>query len=167
MQKEKFDQSLLAIEDSLYRYAYSLVYNQDDAKDLLQETFVKALSNKDKFEDGTNLSAWTFTIMKNTFYSNYQKQRHAPFTATQANDLRVLNVADDSKLLPESEIFEQELEKGIQQIEEDQRVPFQMYNEGYKYQEIAEKLDTSIGTIKTRIYMCRRKLMDNLREFQN
>ena len=73
MTAAEFSNQLLNLEQSLERFAYSLTANREDAKDLLQETFLKALTYKEKFEDNTNLKAWTFTIMKNTFINNYRK----------------------------------------------------------------------------------------------
>ncbi len=165
MNAKEFNQSLVAIQDSLYRFAFSLVHNQDDAKDLLQETLIKALINREKFEEGTNLSAWTFTIMKNTFINNYQKQKRNPLSLdqTEENYSHISNKTD----APDSEIFEQELQDGISKIGDEQRIPFEMYNKGYKYKEIAESLDISVGAVKNRIFVCRRLLMDNLKEFQN
>ena len=69
----EFNYQLTSLSDSLERFAYSLTSNKEDARDLLQETFVKAISYRDKFADDTNLKAWTFTIMKNTFINNYRQ----------------------------------------------------------------------------------------------
>ena len=73
MSQQEFNTALVELEPNLERFAYSLTANREDANDLLQETYLKALTYKDKFEDNTNLKAWTFTIMKNTFINNYRK----------------------------------------------------------------------------------------------
>ena len=69
-----FEKDILELEESLSRYAYSLTSNRDDAKDLVQETFFKALNNQEKFSDQTNIKAWIYTIMKNTFINDYRRR---------------------------------------------------------------------------------------------
>ncbi|HRX32432.1 MAG TPA: RNA polymerase sigma factor, partial [Tenuifilaceae bacterium] len=73
MSQQEFQTALINLEPSLERFAYSLTANREDARDLLQETYLKAITYRDKFEDNTNIKAWTFTIMKNTFINNYRK----------------------------------------------------------------------------------------------
>ena len=68
-----FNAALIKLKEGLEYYAYSLTNNRDDAKDLVQDTFLKALIYRDKFEDNTNLKAWTYTIMRNTFINNYRR----------------------------------------------------------------------------------------------
>ena len=69
----KFHDEIINLEPSLTRYAYSLTENMDDAKDLVQETYFKALYNQEKFDDQTNIKAWLYTIMKNTFINDYRR----------------------------------------------------------------------------------------------
>ena len=69
----EFNYQLTSLQDNLERFALSLTQNIEDAKDLLQETFLKAISYREKFADHTNLKAWVFTIMKNTFINNYRR----------------------------------------------------------------------------------------------
>ena len=72
-----FEQKLLDTSKGLLSFALNLTKNMDDAKDLLQETSIRVISNKEKFNPGTNFKAWSFTIMKNIFINNYRKQRKA------------------------------------------------------------------------------------------
>jgi len=163
----EFNNSLINLEDSLERFALSLTLNRDEAKDLLQETYVKALTYRDKFEDFTNLKAWTYTIMKNTFINNYRKAKRENTNLDHTKDLYYLNVNKESPVMnPDSEFSLKELNKAVNSLEDEFRVPFLMHTEGYKYKEIAEKLDLKIGTVKSRIFFTRKKLMEALPEYQ-
>ncbi len=167
MTTKEFNDQLIEMEEGLGRFAHSLTYNHEEAKDLVQDTFLKALTYRDKFSDETNLKAWAYTIMKNTFINNYRRSKKINTIIDKTDDLYYLNLQSKNNVLPENEIFLQELQEGVKKIEDDQRVPFEMYNEGYKYKEIAEELDLSIGTVKSRIFFCRKRLMKNLQDFQN
>ena len=83
----EFNYQLTSLSGNLERFAMSLTANLEDAKDLLQETFAKAIAYRDKFEDNTNLKAWTFTIMKNTFINNYRRNVKANTTFDHTDDL--------------------------------------------------------------------------------
>ena len=74
MKSKTFEKEILELESNLSRYAYSLTSNRDDAKDLVQETFFKAFNNQEKFNEHTNIKAWVYTIMKNTFINDYRRQ---------------------------------------------------------------------------------------------
>lgn len=74
MKKESFDESLVDLQDSLSRFANSLTSNRDESEDLVHDTFLKVLTSKNQFVDSNNLRAWAFTIMRNTFISNYRKK---------------------------------------------------------------------------------------------
>ena len=163
----EFNNSLISLEDSLERFALSLTSNRDEAKDLLQETYVKALTYRDKFEEFTNLKAWTYTIMKNTFINNYRKSKRENTTLDNTKDLFYLNITRESPLMnPDSEFSHQELSRAVNSLDDEFRVPFLMHTEGYKYKEIAEKLNLKIGTVKSRIFFTRKKLMESLPEYQ-
>lgn len=159
----EFNYQLTSLSDSLHRYAYSLTSNREDAQDLLQETFVKAISYRDKFAADTNLKAWTFTIMKNTFINNYRRMVKSNTTFDHTDDLYYLNLNRESGYeTPESQFSAREIEKHIERLEDDFRVPFNMHLQGYKYKEIADNLGLKIGTVKSRIFFTRKRLMDSL-----
>ncbi len=106
--------------------------------------------------------------MKNTFINNYRRNAKANTIIDNTEDLYFLNIPRKSNLgSPESEIFIKEMQNGINKLETDHRVPFEMHNAGYKYKEIAEELELSIGTVKSRIFFSRKKLMTTLKEFKN
>ena len=163
----EFNSKLISMEDSLERFALSLTSNREEAKDLLQETYLKALTYRDKFVEYTNLKAWAYTIMKNTFINNYRKAVRENTTVDNTKDLYFLNNAKESSLVrPDSEYAFKEINKAIQSLEDEFKIPFLMHTEGYKYKEIAETLDLKIGTVKSRIFFTRKKLMESLKDFK-
>ncbi len=162
----EFNYKLTNLSTNLERFALSLTSNMEDAKDLLQETFAKAITYRDKFQDNTNLKAWTFTIMKNTFINNYRRAVKSNTTFDNTDDLYYLNLNKESKgEEPESSYSLKEIKKKINELDDEFRVPFLMHTEGYKYKEIAEELDLKIGTVKSRIFFTRKKLMDKLADY--
>lgn len=164
----EFNSKLLSLHDNLSYFANTLTNNKEEAKDLLQDTYLKALVHKDKFEDNTNLKAWTYTIMKNTFINNYRRNQKANTIVDTTEDLYFLNIPRRSDFAsPDSQLQTKELEAGISKLQEDQRTPFEMHTKGYKYKEIADNLNLSIGTVKSRIFFTRKKLMDSLKEYNN
>ena len=163
----EFNYQLTKLEGNLQRFALSLTQNMEDAKDLLQETFMKAIAYRDKFVDHTNLKAWTFTIMKNTFINNYRKAVKANTTFDNTDDLYYLNLNKESGMeTPDSTYATKEIQLAINDLEDEFRVPFLMHVKGYKYKEIADKLDLKIGTVKSRIFFTRKKLMEALKDYQ-
>ena len=163
----EFNHKLTNLQDNLHYFAMTLTSNTDEAKDLVQDTYVKALINREKFEDNTNLKAWTFTIMKNTFINNYRRSIRTNAIIDTTEDLYYLNLSKESGIpSPESEINHRDILKTVDKLESDQRIPFEMHTQGFKYKEIAEELNISIGTVKSRIFFGRKKLMDNLRSYQ-
>ncbi len=161
----EFNYKLLGLQKNLKYFAYTLTSNYEDAQDLVQETYLKALTNRDKFTANTNLKAWTFTIMKNTFINNYRQNVRNNTILDKTDDLYYLNLSKESNTgLPDSSYAIKEINREIKKIDQDQRKPFEMYNEVYKYKEIADKLNLSIGTVKSRIFFTRKKLMEALKD---
>lgn len=159
----EFNHKLMGLQNNLKYFAYTLTSNYEDAQDLVQETYLKALTNREKFADNTNLKAWTFTIMKNTFINNYRQSVRSNTILDKTDDLYYLNLSKESGMgLPDSDYSVKEIKKAIGEISHQQRTPFEMYNKGYKYKEIADKLNLSIGTVKSRIFFTRKKLMESL-----
>lgn len=161
----EFKQQLVNLEKNLKRFAYSLTLNHEDANDLVQETFLKSLANQEQFSDHTNLKAWTFTILKNTFINNYRKMVKQNTTFDNTTDLYLLSkYAESSALQPDARISLKEINNGIEALEERFKVPFKMYTSGYKYKEIAKEMNLNIGTVKSRIFFSRKKLMKTFDE---
>ena len=166
MDAVSFNSALIKLKEGLEYYAYSLTNNRDDAKDLVQDTFLKALIYREKFEDNTNLKAWTYTIMRNTFINNYRREIKLATIIDKTEDAYYLNTSSKSMYgMPESEMSVKELQRAINTIADEQRIPFEMQYQGYKYKEIAEQLNLSIGTVKSRIFFCRKKLINRLKEY--
>ena len=163
----EFNYQLTNLSNNLERFALSLTSNVEDAKDLLQETFAKAIAYRDKFEDNTNLKAWTFTIMKNTFINNYRRSVKANTTFDNTEDLYYLNINKEvTGDTPDSEFSVKEIQKSIDQLDDDFKLPFLMHTQGFKYKEIADKLNLKIGTVKSRIFFTRKKLMEKLKDYE-
>jgi RNA polymerase sigma factor (sigma-70 family) len=163
----EFNYQLTSLWDNLERFAIRLTSNRDDAKDLLQETFLKAISYRDKFTDNTNLKAWTYTIMKNTFINNYRRLSKVNTTFDNSKDLFYLNLNNSSGLgMPESSYFTREIEKNIELLDDEFKIPFIMHVQGFKYKEIADELNLKIGTVKSRIFFARKKLMESLPDYK-
>ncbi len=166
MTQIEFDHKLISLYQNLEYYANLLTSNREEAKDLIQDTYLKALANRDKFAADTNLKAWTYTIMKNTFINNYRRNQKANTIIDSTEDLFYLNIPRRSDFpSPDSKFSEKEIKKSIAKLDADQRMPFEMHHQGYKYKEIADHLNISIGTVKSRIFFTRRKLMDTLKDF--
>jgi RNA polymerase sigma factor (sigma-70 family) len=158
-----FCSQLLSLENSLLKFAYRFNLKRADAKDLVQETFLKVLMRRDQYVDNEKFKAWAFTIMRNTFVDNYRRNLSHNTTVDQTSDSYFINQAD---LLasddPASEYSVIEINRNIEQLSEKFRVPFQMFIDGYKYTEIAEELDIKLGTVKSRIFLSRKLLMENI-----
>ncbi len=166
MSTMEFNYKLLDIRNNMEGMAYSLTLNKEDADDLFQETYLKALKNKDKFNPHTNIKAWTYTIMKNTFINNYRKAKRAnTFFDSTDEQFHLNNAKEDKYVSSESKLFCQEIKGAIASLDDEHRIPFEMHFEGYKYKEIAENLDLSIGTVKSRIFFSRKKLMSKLPDY--
>ncbi|MCG8410367.1 MAG: sigma-70 family RNA polymerase sigma factor [Bacteroidales bacterium] len=162
-----FNHQLISLESKLSRFALSLTSNKEAAQDLLQETYFKALSHKDKFVGYSNLKAWAFTIMKNTFINNYRKQQKENTHNDTTKNMYFLNMSKDIfSITPDTEFTTKEILKQIDSLQDEFKQPFKMFLAGYKYKEISEELGVKIGTVKSRIFFTRKKLMKSLKDFQ-
>ena len=166
MTANEFTSSIIGLKSNLQKYALSLTLDRDNALDLVQDTFLKAIQNQDKFVDATNLKAWIFTIMKNTFINNYRRKMRENTMMDGTQELYYINLpSDKGSISPESSYSENEIEKAIEALHEDYRRPFRMHLNGYKYEEIAEGLNLKLGTVKSRIFFARQKLMSVLSDY--
>lgn len=164
--KYNFNEELLELRKPLSYFALQLTSNSDDADDLLQDTMVKAISYKDKFKERTNLKAWLYTIMKNTFINNYRRAVKANTIMDKTEDLYYLNAAKPhDENAPETTLAFKEINKHVESLEDEYRIPFKMHYTGFKYKEIADDLNLPIGTVKSRIFLARQKLMANLQDY--
>ena len=162
----EFSYNLGKASKSLRPFALRLTKDSDDANDLLQDTLMKAFINKEKYSDGTNLKAWLYTIMKNTFITNYQRMiRKNTFIDTTDN----LHYLNSNENCTENEAYSSfimaDLNNAVDSLDSSYKAPFMMYYKGFKYHEIAEKLSIPIGTVKNRIHIARKELKDTLKVY--
>ena len=166
MSAAEFNELLLGNANPLRPFAVSLTRDQEIAKDLFQETLYKALANQDKYSTGTNIKAWLFTIMRNIFINDYRrkaKQRTIfdnGANATLINSGKIIVNNEGENSLQLKEIF-----KAIYQLPQIFKIPFLLYFEGYRYQEISESLNEPLGTIKSRIHFARKLLKEQLSRY--
>ena len=163
----EFNEAIVKFSNSLKYFALNLTRNDEDAQDLLQETFLKAIQYREKFTDATNLKAWLYTIMKNTFINNYRRGQKSQSIIDTSKDLFVINVPQKKEIqTPDGMITQKDIQKAIDELQEEYRVPFQRYYDGFKYQEIADELNLPIGTVKSRIFLARKRLMELLKDLR-
>jgi RNA polymerase sigma-70 factor, ECF subfamily len=163
MTSVEFNTRLSHLAIILSSFAYNLTKNAEDAKDLYQETAFRALSNREKFQPGTNFKAWMFTIMKNIFINNYRKRVKANTVLDNTDNQFFLNSATHaSPNSAEGDITLKELNTMVEGLDESVRRPFLMHFDGFKYQEIADELDLPLGTVKSRIFFARKELKEQI-----
>ncbi len=144
---------------ALRGYALKLTQDPEDANDLVQETMLKAFNNKEKFQDGTNLKGWLYTIMKNIFINNYRRMVNGSVVNDDTENQYLLNHSGPSvKNEGDGRLVMTEVNEALDSLTDSLRTPFMMSYEGYKYEEIAKYLAVPLGTVKIRIHMARQKL---------
>ena len=164
----QFQQKLLSLQENMMNFALMLTANRDDAQDLLQDTTLKVLDNQDKFVDNVNFKGWVLTVMRNIFINNYHKIVRVQTVVDSSADLYNLDVVNDSGFDSPDKAYQiKEITKAINGLNDDLKVPFSMFLGGYKYNEIAEKLNVPLGTVKSRIFFARQELQKRLKDFQN
>jgi RNA polymerase sigma-70 factor (ECF subfamily) len=167
--RELFEAQALPYLDSLYNTALRLTRNPQDAEDLVQETYLKAYRSFDQFEPGTNLKAWLFKILKNSFINEYRRRQNEP----NSEDLSLLDFGTESTvdtsswtastLTPEEQALaltlDQDVQLALEQLPEEYRMVLLLADlEDFSYKEIAEILDIPIGTVMSRLYRARKQL---------
>lgn len=167
MSKSEFGSMILTHESFLYQLAMKLTKSVEDSNDLLQETFFKALKNKDKFQEGTNIKGWLYTIMKNTFINAYRKKKNQNTFVDETDNKYFLNLKESEKdAKTDSKVDQEYIMKQINSVEKTYVETFMMYYNGYKYEEIAEILGIPLGTVKSRIFLARKKMMKKLQAYR-
>jgi len=168
-----FEQELLPQIDPLYTFAYHLTYNDEDANDLVQETYFKAYKAIDKYRQGTNAKAWLFKILKNIFINQYRRKVNRP---VQVDYEEVINYHDeeDSHLSSYMDLREEmfqhmmgdEVTNAVNALPVDFRVVILLCDiEGFTYEEISKILDIPIGTVRSRLHRARNLLKEKLKEY--
>jgi RNA polymerase sigma factor (sigma-70 family) len=162
----EFDQLLLKNADELKPFAATLTRDNEAARDLFQETLYRALANKDKYNAGTNINAWLYTIMRNIFINNYRRRSKQNTIFDSTPNEYLLNykrdaVANDAI----TSINLKEIQRAIYRLPDIFRNPFLLYFDGYKYHEIAGMLHEPLGTIKSRIHFARKLLKTQIERY--
>lgn len=162
----EFNNLLISNADFLKPFANNLTKDSETAKDLFQETLYKALANQEKYNVGTNIKAWLFTIMRNIFINDYRrKAKHQTIFDNTPNDF-LLNYNQSAVFnQAEADLRIKEIYEAIHQLPEIFKTPFLLYFDGYKYHEIAEALSEPLGTIKSRIHFARKLLKEQIKRY--
>lgn len=167
----RFEQDVVPFMSQLYPAALRMTKNASDAEDLVQETIAKAYTAFHQFRPGTNLRAWLYKILANTFINSYRKQKRQPATALGANFQEDWQVSTDPLAPParsaEAEALDQladsDILRALRELPEEFRVAIYLADiEGYPYREIAEMMGTPLGTVMSRLHRGRTKLREKL-----
>jgi RNA polymerase sigma-70 factor (ECF subfamily) len=172
--RAQLEQDAIAQIDALYRTALRMTRSSSDAEDLVQETYLRAFRSLHQFTEGTNLRAWLFRIMTNTYINDYRKRQRRP-TSTSLDDIEdfylydhlVDTVAQPHNDDPEAEVLERlttaNITDAIDNLPEEFRQVVTLADvEGFSYREIADVLQIPVGTVMSRLFRARRRLRKTL-----
>jgi RNA polymerase sigma factor (sigma-70 family) len=175
-EKEKqsiFNQEFMPHINAMYNFAYRLTLDSDDAKDLLQDTYLKAYRFIDSFQQGTNAKAWLFRILKNSFINDYRKRSKEPSKVDYQEVESFYNSEDvDRQITPDlrvealQDMIGDEISIALNSLDVDFRTVIILCDlEGFKYEEMAKILDIPIGTVRSRLHRARNLLKEKLSEY--
>jgi RNA polymerase sigma factor (sigma-70 family) len=177
-QKEKetiFDKEFLPHIDSMYNFAHRLTFDEDDAKDLVQDTYLKAYRFITSFEQGTNAKAWLFRIMKNSFINDFRKKSKQP-TKVDYQEVETFynsddvdsSITTDLRVETVQDMIGDEISNALNSLDVDFRTVIILCDlEGFKYDEMAKILDIPIGTVRSRLHRARNLLKEKLSDYAN
>ena len=169
----EFEKEAVPLMDAVYNFALRLTGDEDDADDLVQETYMKAFRFFDKFESGTNCKAWLFRILKNSFINDYRKQTKEP-NKVDYEDVQNFyeNIKSDEvesrhyELDAFSNLLDDDVSKAITELPEDFRTVIILNDiEGFTYEEIADFVDIPVGTVRSRLHRARKMLYVQLFDY--
>jgi RNA polymerase sigma-70 factor, ECF subfamily len=173
--RDLFEEQALPFMDQLYAAAMRMTKNPADAADLVQETFVKAFAAFGQFKQGTNLKAWLYRILTNTFINSYRKKQRDPYRGTidELEDWQIggaESATATSSRSAEAEAIDRmpsgAVKDALQDIPEDFRLAVYLADvEGFSYQEIADIMKTPTGTVMSRLHRGRRMLRERLADY--
>lgn len=164
----EFSNLITSHNSFLKQFALKLTKDTEEADDLTQDTYLKAIKNQDKYRDGTNIKGWLYTIMRNTFINNYRRKKNQnTFVDTTENKYFLNSKESDVSTRADVMADTEYIMKQVNSVDPNYVDTFMMHFNGYKYEEIAEKLDIPLGTVKSRIFLARKKLMEKLKDYRN
>src|SRR3989339_1965063 len=172
---DEFNREAIPHMDALLNFAIRMTGNEDDANDLVQETYLRAFRFFDKFERGTNCKAWLFRILKNTFINSYRKKTKEPdkvdYEDVEKFYQTVKPSSTDSAHL-EKEIYDNllddEISSAIASLPDDFKTVIILSDiEGFTYDEIADFIDCPVGTVRSRLHRARKMLFAKLYKYAN
>ena len=175
-EKEKhkiFNEDFMPLIDAAYNFAFRLTLDEDDAKDLVQDTYLKAFRFIESFQKGTNAKAWLFRILKNSFINDYRKKAKQPAKVDYQEVEQIYNSDDvDAKITPDLRVdvlqgmIGDEVATALNSLAIDFRTVIILCDiEGFTYEEMAKILDIPIGTVRSRLHRARNLLKDKLRNY--
>ncbi|MEM1218808.1 MAG: sigma-70 family RNA polymerase sigma factor [Bacteroidota bacterium] len=169
-----FNEEFLPQIDSLYNFAFHLTYNEDDANDLVQDTYLKAVRFIDKYDEGTNAKAWLFKILKNAFINNYRKKTKQP-TRVDYEEIVTYHDEDDNPNYSSYQDLREEMfmhlmgdevTNAINALPVDFRTVILLCDvEGFTYEEISKIINIPIGTVRSRLHRARNMLKEQLKTY--
>lgn len=173
--EEVFEQEFLPHIDSMYNFAYRLTFEEDDAKDLVQDTYLKAFRFIDSFERGTNAKAWLFRILKNSFINDFRKKSKQPSKVDYNEVESYYNSEDvdetittDLRVETVQHMIGDEVTNALNALDVDFRTVIILCDlEGFTYEEMAKILGIPIGTVRSRLHRARNLLKDKLKRYAN
>jgi len=171
--KEIFKKELLPHIDSLHTFAYHLSYNEEDANDLVQETYLKAYRFIEKYREGTNAKAWLFKILKNAYINQYRKKSKRPkkvdfedIVKYQDSDIAGFTTYEDLRVELFENMMGDEVTIAINTLPIDFRTVILLCDiEGFTYEEISKIIDVPIGTVRSRLFRARNLLKEKLKAY--
>jgi RNA polymerase sigma factor (sigma-70 family) len=172
---EIFDKEFMPFIDSMYNFAFRLTMDEDDAKDLVQDTYLKAFRFINSFQRGTNAKAWLFRILKNSFINDYRKKSKEPakvdyqevetfYNSEEAEPER--QITTDLRVETVRDMIGDEVANALNSLDIDFRTVIILCDiEGFTYEEMAKILDIPIGTVRSRLHRARNLLKEKLRQY--
>lgn len=170
---EVFNHEFLPHITSMYNFGYRLTLDEDDAKDLVQDTYMKAYRFIESFQKGTNAKAWLFRILKNSFINDYRKKSKEPNKVDYQEVESYYNSDDvDRQITPDlrveslQDMIGDEISNALNSLDVDFRTVIILADlEDFKYDEMAKILDIPIGTVRSRLHRARNLLKEKLSEY--
>jgi RNA polymerase sigma-70 factor (ECF subfamily) len=173
VKEQIFENEFLPHIHSIYNFAYRITFNEDDAKDLVQETYLKAFRFIDSFQKGTNAKAWLFRILKNSFINEFRKKSKEPAKVDYQEVETYYNseeidqpITSDLRVEAIKEKIGDEVSVALNSLDIDFRTVIILCDlEGFTYEEMAKILDIPIGTVRSRLHRARNLLRDKLKVY--